>query len=102
MFIIPSIDLSMKLSLSEVFVSNIIVTMGISNKSCCEHVLFTNLSYFLSTTTRVTSIKYKKFLLGSFSVAKFGIAPQGDFILNYFIIIGWQAVTINVTLLQTS
>ena len=76
MFIIPSIDLSMKLSLSEVFVSNIIVTMVISNKSCCKHVLFTNLSDFISTTTRVTSLKSKKFLFCSFSVAKFGIAPQ--------------------------
>ena len=76
MFIIPSIDLSMKLSLSEVFVSNIIVTMVISNKSCCKHVLFTNLSDFISTTTRVTSVKSKKFLFCSFSVAKFGIAPQ--------------------------
>ena len=75
MFIIPSIDLSMKLSLSEVFVSNIIVTMVISNKSCCKHVLFTNLSDFISTTTRVTSVKSKKFLFCSFSVAKFGIAP---------------------------
>ena len=75
MFIIPSIDLSMKLSLSEVFVSNIIVTMVISNKSCCKHVLFTNLSDFISTTTRVTSLKSKKFLFCSFSVAKFGIAP---------------------------
>ena len=74
MFIIPSIDLSMKLSLSEVFVSNIIVTMVISNKSCCKHVLFTNLSDFISTTTRVTSLKSKKFLFCSFSVAKFGIA----------------------------
>ena len=68
MFIIPSIDLSMKLSLSEVFVSNIIVTMVISNKSCCKHVLFTNLSDFISTTTRVTSLKSKKFLFCSFSV----------------------------------
>ena len=76
MFIIPSIDLSMKLSLSEVFVSNIIVTMVISNKSCCKHVLFTNLSDFISTTTRVTSLKSKKFLFCSFSVAKFGIAPM--------------------------
>ena len=76
MFIIPSIDLSMKLSLSEVFVSNIIVTMVISDKFCCKHVLFTTLSDFLSTTTRVTSVKYKKFLLDSFSVAKFGIAPH--------------------------
>ena len=76
MFIIPSIDLSMKLSLSEVFVSNIIVTMVISNKSCCKHVLFTNLSDFISTTTRVTSLKSKKFLFCSFSVAKFGIAPE--------------------------
>ena len=76
MFIIPSIDLSMKLSLSEVFVSNIIVTMVISNKSCCKHVLFTNLSDFISTTTRVTSLKSKKFLFCSFSVAKFGIAPS--------------------------
>ena len=76
MFIIPSIDLSMKLSLSEVFVSNIIVTMVISNKSCCKHVLFTNLSDFISTTTRVTSVKSKKFLFCSFSVAKFGIAPM--------------------------
>ena len=75
MFIIPSIDLSMKLSLSEVFVSNIIVTMVISNKSCCKHVLFTNLSDCISTTTRVTSVNYKKFLFCSFSVAKFGIAP---------------------------
>ena len=75
MFIIPSIDLSMKLSLSEVFVLNIIVTMVISNKSCCKHVLFTNLSDFISTTTRVTSVKSKKFLFCSFSVAKFGIAP---------------------------
>ena len=75
MFIVPSIDLSMKLSLSEVFVSNIIVTMVISNKSCCKHVLFTNLSDFISTTTRVTSLKSKKFLFCSFSVAKFGIAP---------------------------
>ena len=33
-----------------------------------------NLSDFISTITRVTSVKYKKFLLGSFSVAKFGIA----------------------------
>ena len=74
MFIIPSIDLSMKLSLSEVFVSNIIVTMVISNKSCCKHVLFTNLSDFISTTTRVTSLKSKKFLFCSFSMAKFGIA----------------------------
>ena len=49
--------------------------MVISNKSCCKHVLFMNLSDFISTTTRVTSVKYKKFLLGSFSVAKFGIAP---------------------------
>ena len=78
MFIIPSIDLSMKLSLSEVFVSNIIVTMVISNKSCCKHVLFTNLSDFISTTTRVTSVKSKKFLFCSFSVAKFGIAPTVD------------------------
>ena len=78
MFIVPSIDLSMKLSLSEVFVSNIIVTMVISNKSCCKHVLFTNLSDFISTTTRVTSLKSKKFLFCSFSVAKFGIAPQND------------------------
>ena len=78
MFIIPSIDLSMKLSLSEVFVSNIIVTMVISNKSCCKHVLFTNLSDFISTTTRVTSLKSKKFLFCSFSVAKFGIAPQNQ------------------------
>ena len=62
MFIIPSIDLSMKLSLSEVFVSNIFVTMVISNKSCCKHVLFMNLSNFISTTTRVTSVKYEKFL----------------------------------------
>jgi len=76
MFIIPPIDLSMKLSLSEVFVSNIIVTMVISNKSCCKHVLFTNLSDFISTTTRVTSLKSKKFLFCSFSVAKFGIAPE--------------------------
>ena len=76
MFIIPSIDLSMKLSLSEVFVSNIIVTMVISNKSCCKHVLFTNLSDFISTTTRVTSVKSKKFLFCSLSVAKFGIAPR--------------------------
>ena len=66
----------MKLSLSEVFVSNIIVTMVISNKSCCKHVLFTNLSDFISTTTRVTSLKSKKFLFCSFSVAKFGIAPN--------------------------
>ena len=29
----------------------------------------------LSTTTRVTSVKSKKFLFCSFSVAKFGIAP---------------------------
>ena len=65
----------MKLSLSEDFVSNIIVTMVISNKSCCKHVLFTNLSDFISTTTRVTSVKSKKFLFCSFSVAKFGIAP---------------------------
>ena len=76
MFIVPSIDLSMKLSLSEVFVSNIIVTMVISNKSCCKHVLFTNLSDSLSTTTRVTSLKSKKFLFCSFSVAKFGIASN--------------------------
>ena len=76
MFIIPSIDLSMKLSLSEVFVSNIIVTMVISNKSCCKHVLFTNLSDLISTTTRVTSVKSKKFLFCSFLVAKFGIAPE--------------------------
>ena len=76
MFIIPSIHPSMKLSLSEDFVSNNIVTMIISNKSCCKHVLFMNLSDFISTTTRVTSVKYKKFLLGSFSVAKFGIAPH--------------------------
>ena len=76
MFVIPSIDMSMKLSLSEVFVSNIIVTMVISNKSCCKHVHFMNLSDFISTTTRVTSVKYKMFLLGSFSVAKFGIAPE--------------------------
>ena len=73
MFIIPSIDLSMKLSLSEVFVSNIIVTMVVSNKSCCKHVLFTKLSDFISATTRVTSVKSKKFLFSSFSVAKFGI-----------------------------
>ena len=66
----------MKLSLSEVFVSNIIVTMVISNKSCCKHVLFTNLSDFISTTTRVTSLKSKKFLFCSFSVAKSGIAPK--------------------------
>ena len=78
MFIIPSIDLSMKLSLSEVFVSNIIVTMVISNKSCCKHVLFTNLSDFISTTTRVTSVKSKKFLFCSFSVAKFGIALEKE------------------------
>ena len=65
----------MKLSLLEDFVSNIIVTMVISNKSCCKHVLFTNLSDFISTTTRVTSLKSKKFLFCSFSVAKFGIAP---------------------------
>ena len=84
MFIIPSIDLSMKLSLSEVFVSNIIVTMVISNKSCCKHVLFTNLSDFIPTTTRVTSLKSKKFLFCSFSVAKFGIAPKDDsFPLNH-------------------
>ena len=76
MFIITSIDLSMKLSLSEVFVPNIIVTMVISNKSCCKHVLFTNLSDSLSNTTRVTSLKSKKFLFCSFSVAKFGIAPS--------------------------
>ena len=75
MFIFPSNDLSMKLSLSEVFVSKIIVTMVISNKSCCKHVLFTNLSDCISTTTRVTSVKSKKFLFCSFSVAKFGIAP---------------------------
>ena len=67
--------MSMKLSLSELFVSKIIVTMVISNKSCCKHVLFTNLSDFISTTTRVTSLKSKKFLFCSFSVAKFGIAP---------------------------
>ena len=67
----------MKLSLSEVFVSNIIVTLVISNKSCCKHVLFTNLSDFISTTTRVTSLKSKKFLFCSSSVAKFGIAPSG-------------------------
>ena len=79
MFIVPSIDLSMKLSLSEVFVSNIIVTMVISNKSCCKHVLFTNLSDFISTTTRVTSLKSKKFLFCSFSVAKFGIAPNSNY-----------------------
>ena len=78
MFIILSIDLSMKLSLSEVFVSNIIVTMVISNKSCCKHVLFTNLSDFISTTTRVTSLKSKKFLFCSFSVAKFGIDDDDD------------------------
>ena len=82
MFIIPSIDLSMKLSLSEVFVSNIIVTMVISNKSCCKHVLFTNLSDFISTTTRVTSLKSKKFLFCSFSVAKFGIAPDKVFFFD--------------------
>ena len=76
MFIIPSIDLSMKLSLLEVFISNIIVTMVISNKSCCKHVLFRNLSDFISTTTRVTSVKSKKFLFCSFSVAKFGIALE--------------------------
>ena len=75
MFQIPSTNPSMKLSLSEDFVSNIIVTMVISNKSCCKHVLFTNLSDFISTTTRVTSLKSKKFLFCSFSVAKFGIAP---------------------------
>ena len=84
MFIIPSIDLSMKLSLSEVFVSNIIVTMVISNKSCCKHVLFTNLSDFISTTTRVTSLKSKKFLFCSFSVAKFGIAPKNDLKLGRY------------------
>ena len=67
--------MSMKLLLLEVFVSNIIVTMVISNKSCCKHVLFMNLSDFISTTTRVTSVKSKKFLFCSFSVAKFGIAP---------------------------
>ena len=53
----------------------IFVTMVKSNKSCCKHILFMNFSDFISTTTRVTSVKYKKFLLGSFSVAKFGIAP---------------------------
>ena len=82
MFIIPSIDLSMKLSLSEVFVSNIIVTMVISNKSCYKHILFTNLSDFISTTTRVTSVKSKKFLFCSFSVAKFGIAPDKVFFFD--------------------
>ena len=76
MFIIPSIDLSMKLSLSEDFVSNIIVTMVISNKSCCKYVLFMNLSNVISTITRVTSVKYKNFLFCSFSVAMFGIAPR--------------------------
>ena len=84
------IDLSMKLSLSEVFVSNIIVTMVISNKSCCKHVLFTNLSDFISTTTRVTSVKSKKFLFCSFSVAKFGIAPTymiRDIELSWFCIL---------------
>ena len=86
MFVIPSIDLSMKLSLSEVFVSNIIVTMVISNKSCCKHILFTNLSDFISTTTstRVTSVKSKKFLFCSFSVAKFGIAPKNDLKLGRY------------------
>jgi hypothetical protein len=49
--------------------------MVISNKSCCKHVLFMNLSDFISTTTRVTSLKSKKFLFCSFSMAKFGIAP---------------------------
>ena len=64
MFIIPSINLSMKLSLSEVFVSNIIVTIIISNKSCCKHVLVMNLLDFISTATRVTSVKYKKVPFG--------------------------------------
>ena len=41
----------------------------------CKDILFMNLSDCLSTTTRETSVKYKKFLLGSFSVAKFGTAP---------------------------
>ena len=50
---------------------HIIVTMVISNKSCCKHVLFMNLSDFLSTATRVTSVRYKKFLLGF----GFGVAP---------------------------
>ena len=36
----------MKLSLPEDFVSNIIVTIVISNKSCCRHILFMNLSEF--------------------------------------------------------
>ena len=90
MFIIPSIDQSMKLSLSEVFVSNIIVTMVISNKSCCKHVLFTNLSDFISTTTRVTSVKSKKFLFCSFPVAKFGFAPKNSYtyICDLFYLLG--------------
>ena len=54
MFIILSINPSMKLSLSEDFVSNIIVTIVISNKSCCRHILFMNP---ISATTRVTSVK---------------------------------------------
>ena len=58
----------MKVSLSEDFVSNI--------REIIKHVLFMNLSDFISTSTRVTSAKYKKFLLGSFSVAKFGVAPN--------------------------
>ena len=103
MFIIPSIDLSMKLSLSEVFVSNIIVTMVISNKSCCKHVLFTNLSDFISTTTRVTSLKSKKFLFCSFSVAKFGIAPARARLLKLKdILLPFQRASENKLLLKLS
>ena len=32
----------------------------------------------ISANTRVTSVRYKNFLLGSFSVVKFGIAPNFD------------------------
>ena len=46
MFIILSINPSMKLSLSEDFVSNIIVIRVILKKSCCRHILFMNLSEF--------------------------------------------------------
>ena len=85
MFIIPSINSSMKLSLLKDSVSKVIVTMVISNKSCCKHIRFMNLSDFIFTTTRVTSVNYKKFLLGSFSVAKFGIAPKMFHVLMFLV-----------------
>ena len=66
MFIIPSIDLSMRLSLSEVLYQTLLSPWSYQTSPAVntKHVLFMNLSDFKSTTTRVTSVKYKKVPFG--------------------------------------